>query len=135
MDMNQVGQNAWTPGVQHDTFIPDQLLSGPLQVVTDTGTITGGDYKRGTVLGQITATKKYISCLKTATDGSEKPCAILVDDVNASAHGEQPGGLYLMGEFNQNRVIIDGSWALADIKTALRPFGIFLRDSVKTPTS
>jgi hypothetical protein len=35
--------------------------------------------------------------VKTATDGSETPAAILVDDVDASTHGDQNGGLYLMG--------------------------------------
>jgi hypothetical protein len=43
--------------------------------------------------------------VKTATDGSEKPAAILVDNVDASTT-DQNGGLYLMGEFNQNHIIL-----------------------------
>ncbi|HAN4772714.1 TPA: head decoration protein [Escherichia coli] len=104
-----------------------------LQLVTDTGTITGGVYKRGTVLGMITASGKYTASVKTATDGSETPAAILVDDVDASTHGDQSGGLYLMGEFNQNHIIFDDSWTAPELKTALRPLAIFLKDSAQAP--
>jgi hypothetical protein len=115
-------------------FVPDQLIAGTLQLVTDTGIITGGAYKRGTVLGVVTASGKYTLSVKTATDGSEKPAAILVDDVDASTT-DQNGGLYLMGEFNQNRIIFDNSWAVPALKTALRPLAIFLKDSTQAPVA
>ncbi|EPP8464899.1 TPA: head decoration protein [Raoultella planticola] len=137
MTVNQVGQNAWVPGVQHDTFIPDQLLSGPLQVVSDTITVLTAStalYKRGTVLGVVTASGKYTLSVATATDGSQVPKAILADDVNATA-ADVLAGVYLMAEVNQNRITFDPSWTLSTLKTALRPFGIFLRDSVQAPAS
>ncbi|MEH8373629.1 head decoration protein, partial [Klebsiella pneumoniae] len=87
----------------------------------------------GTVLGMITASGKYTASVKTATDGSETPAAILVDDVDASTHGDQSGGLYLMGEFNQNYIIFDDSWTAPELKTALRPLAIFLKDSTQAP--
>jgi hypothetical protein len=99
--MDQFGQNQFAPGMKSALFVPDQLIAGTLQLVTDTGIITGGAYKRGTVLGMVTASGKYTLSVKTATDGSEKPAAILVDNVDAST-SDQNGGLYLMGEFNQN---------------------------------
>lgn len=133
--MDQFGQNQFAPGMKSSVFIPDQLVAGPLQIVTDTVTVSGGDYKRGTVLGMITASGKYTACLKTASDGSETPCAILVDDVNAATHGDQSGGVYLMGEFNQNRITIDTSWTIAGMKAALRPLAIFLKDSNQAPVS
>lgn len=137
MTVTSVGQNAWVPGVQHDTFIPDQLLSGPLQVISDTVTILTGSaatYKRGTVLGVITASGKYTLSVATATDGSQVPQAILADDVNATA-ADTLAGVYLMAEINKNRITFDPSWTLATLKPALRPFGIFLRDSVQAPAS
>ncbi|HHS9742170.1 TPA: head decoration protein [Raoultella ornithinolytica] len=137
MTVNQVGQNAWVPGVQHDTFIPDQLLSGPLQVVSDTITVLTAStalYKRGTVLGVVTASGKYTLSVATATDGSQVPKAILADDVNATA-ADVLAGVYLMAEVNQNRITFDPSWTLSTLKMALRPFGIFLRDSVQAPAS
>lgn len=132
--MDQFGQNAFAPGMKSALFVPDQLIAGTLQLVTDTGIITGGAFKRGTVLGLVAASGKYTQCVKTADDGSQVPVAILVDDVDASS-ADQNGGLYLMGEFNQNRVIIDASWSIADIKSALRPMAIFLKDSDKAPVT
>ncbi|AST79301.1 TPA: head decoration protein [Citrobacter farmeri] len=132
--MDQFGQNAFAPGMKSALFVPDQLVAGTLQLVTDTGIVTGGAFKRGTVLGLVAASGKYTQCVKTADDGSQVPVAILVDDVDASS-ADQNGGLYLMGEFNQNRVIIDASWSIADIKSALRPMAIFLKDSDQAPVT
>ena len=132
--MDQFGQNQFAPGMKSSLFLPDQLIAGTLQLVTDSGIITGGTYKRGTVLGVVTASGKYTLSVKTATDGSENPVAILVDNVDAST-ADQNGGLYLMGEFNQNHIIIDASWTLAAIKTALRALAIFLKDSVQAPVA
>ncbi|HHW8957234.1 head decoration protein [Morganella morganii] len=129
--MEQFSQNPFRPGVTHSVFNLDQLISGPLQVVTDTGIIAkGGLRKRGTILGVVAATGEYEVSKKDATDGSEKPSVILVDDVDTT-DGPLPGGLYLMGEFNQNRIIHDESWTAAELKDALRQFFIFLRDSVQ----
>ncbi|HAT1603382.1 TPA: head decoration protein, partial [Raoultella ornithinolytica] len=82
--MDQFGQNQFAPGMESSLFVPDQLIAGTLQLVTDSGTITGGTFQRGTVLGMITASGKYTQSVKTATDGSETPVAILVDNVDAS---------------------------------------------------
>lgn len=129
--MEQFSQNPFQPGVSHSVFNPDQLISGPLQVVTDTGIIAkAGILKRGTILGKVKASGEYAPSKKDAVDGSEIPCAILVDDVNTTEDGVS-GGVYLMGEFNQNRIIFDGAWTPAELKDALRPFSIFLRDSVQ----
>ena len=132
--MDQFGQNAFAPGMKSALFVPDQLVAGTLQLVTDTGIITGGAFKRGTVLGLVAASGKYTQCVKTAEDGSQLPGAILVDDVDA-ASSDQNGGLYLMGEFNQHRLIFDNSWTTADLKKALRPLAIFLKDSDQAPVT
>ncbi|HHG2633404.1 TPA: head decoration protein [Citrobacter freundii] len=132
--MDQFGQNAFAPGMKSALFVPDQLVAGTLQLVTDTGIITGGAFKRGTVLGLVAASGKYTQCVKTAEDGSQLPVAILVDDVDASS-SDQNVGLYLMGEFNQHRIIFDNSWTTADLKKALRPLAIFLKDSDQAPVT
>ncbi|ATF49851.1 head decoration protein [Citrobacter werkmanii] len=132
--MDQFGQNPFEPGMKSSLFVPDQLVAGTLQLVTDSGIITGGAFKRGTVLGLVSASGKYTQCVKTAEDGSQAPVAILVDDVDASS-SDQTGGLYLMGEFNQNRVTIDASWTIVEMKAALRLLAIFLKDSNQAPVS
>ncbi|QHB31874.1 head decoration protein [Yersinia canariae] len=132
--MDNFGQNAFQPGMRSSLFTPDQLVSGPLQLVTDTGVIAQAATLslRGTVLGKIKASGQYIKSVKTATDGSETPVAILVDNVDSTA-AAQRGGAYLMGQFNQNSIIYDNSWTLAELKTALRPYSIFLEDSIQAP--
>lgn len=37
-------------------------------------------YSLGTVLGKVTATGKYIACVRTAADGSQTPAAIYLGD-------------------------------------------------------
>ncbi|BBI92825.1 head decoration protein [Serratia symbiotica] len=133
--MDQFGQNQFAPGMKSSLFVPDQLVSGPLQLVTDSVTIgVSGALKRGTVLGMITATGAYIPSKKDATDGSEKPSAILVDNVDTTTTA-QTGGVYLMGEFNQHRLIFDKTWTIVDLKAQFRPLAIFLRDSLQSPVS
>lgn len=96
------GNSPFQPGVSQDAFIPDQLIGGDLKIVTHSGrTITGGAFKRGTVLGLITASGKYTIATAAANDGSQTPVEILVDDVDASA-ADALGGTYAMGEFNEN---------------------------------
>lgn len=71
----------------------------------------------------------YVLSVATAHDGSQKPCAVLVEDSDASG-GAVATGAYLMGEFNDRAVLFDPSWTVATLKAALRPFGIFLKSSV-----
>ena len=132
--MDNFGQNAFQPGMRSSLFMPDQLVSGTLQLVTDTGIIAqaAAIHLRGTVLGKITASGEYVKSVKTATDGSEAPVAILVDDVDTTTTSQR-GGVYLMGQFNQNRIIHDASWMLAELKTDLRTYSIFLEDSIQAP--
>jgi hypothetical protein len=133
--MDQFGQNQFAPGMKSSLFVPDQLVSGPLQLVTDSVTIgVSGALKRGTVLGMVTATGAYIPSKKDATDGSENASAILVDNVDTTTVA-QTGGVYLMGEFNQHRLIFDATWTIAELKAQFRPLAIFLRDSIQSPVS
>ncbi len=128
--MEQISQNPFQPGARQAVFVPDQLVAGQLQPVTDTVTIAkSGQLQRGAVLGQITASREYVLSKKDATDGSQIPSAILVDNVDATEHSVS-GGVYLMGEFNQNRIIHDESWTPPELTAELRKFAIFLRDSV-----
>ena len=132
--MDQFGQNQFAPGMKSSLFVPDQLVVSTLQLVTDSGTITGGTFLRGTVSRQKSPLVAIHQSVKTATDGSQNPAAILVDNVDASIT-DQNGGLYLMGEFNQNRIVYDNTWTVADLKSALRPLAIFLKDSLQAPVA
>lgn len=130
--MNEIGQNTFSPGMTSFVFVPDSLIANSLQLVTESITIASGQgvLLRGTILGQVTAGGNYKKSVKTATDGSQVPSAILIDNVDATGADVQGGG-YLMGEFNQHHIIFDDSWTVPTLSVALRPFAIFLRDSLQ----
>lgn len=60
------------------------------QVSRENITLTGGNYKAGTVLGKLTASGKYKQLTPAASDGSQTAVMILYDAVDASA-GDKPG--------------------------------------------
>ncbi|MDQ2763020.1 MAG: head decoration protein [Pseudomonadota bacterium] len=119
------------PGVTQDAFMPDQLIGGDLKIVTHAGRtlLAGQYYKRGTVLGLITASQKYTIATSAAADGSQVPCNILVDDVDATL-ADALGGIYAMGEFNANAVILGAGITLAAAKAALEVQNIYLKTAI-----
>lgn len=112
----------FVPGARSTLFVPDQLIAGNLKLVTDTVTIGASQTLiRGAVLGRVTATGDYVLSVETATDGSQIPCAILVDNVTTAAGATQTAGVYLQGEFNSNYLTFDASWSVTTLKAAIRP--------------
>lgn len=124
-----VGENPQVPSASAQTFVPDQLIAGPKQLVTRNVTITGGPFVRGTVLGKITASGKYTAALSASSDGSQTPTAILADYADGSA-GDVVAGVYLEGEFNVNAVTLGTGITATAAQDALRPLGIHLKSSV-----
>lgn len=131
LDPVSVGDNPETPGVAAEIYLPDQLIAGRFPIVTATVTISAGTLARGTVLGIVTSSGDYIESVKTATDGSQNPAAILADSSDASA-GAVIAGIYLTGEFNQNYLTFDSSWTVATLTPILRAQSIFLKPSVSS---
>jgi hypothetical protein len=130
LTVTSIGANAQVPGIAADAFIPDQLIAGPHQLVTDTVTIASGQViARGAVLGQITASGKYVLALSASADGSQTPSAIAADNIDASA-GDVLGGIYLAGEFNGNALTLGAGITLAAAKAALRPQSIYVKTAV-----
>ncbi len=131
LNPTSVGDNVQTPSIQAEIYVPDQLIAGRFPLVTQPVTIAAGAavLKRGTVLGIVTASGKYIQSVKTAADGSQNPVAILADDADPTG-GDVQAGVYLTGEFNQNAIIFDASWTVATLTAPLRALSIFLKPSV-----
>lgn len=119
--------NSAAPGIAAELYIPDQLIAGDLKLVTSPCIVASGAgvVKRGTVMGVVTATGKYIPSATAAVDGSQTPSGILVDGVDATS-ADVNSGVYLMGEFNANAMTIQ-TWGIAALTAALRPFGIFVK--------
>ena len=88
-------------------------------------TATGVVYSGGT-----SATGNYVLSVKTASDGSQVPTAILATTTTNVTSGPALAGAYVMGEFNQNAINFDPSWTLPQLQAAMRPYGIFLKSTV-----
>ncbi|ARF52779.1 head decoration protein [Pantoea stewartii] len=71
----------------------------------------------------------YVLSVRTATDGSQYPSAVLIDDVDSTAGAVNAGG-YFQVAVNVNRITYDDSWTVDDLKAELRGKGIFLKDSL-----
>jgi hypothetical protein len=71
----------------------------------------------------------YRKAVATAVDGSQVPAAILADDSDPSG-GDVNGGVYLTGEFNQNKIAYDNSFTLAALRDLLRVWNIHLKSAM-----
>ena len=128
ISVTNYGNFPQVPGAWDASYYPDQLIAGDLKIVTDNqAVITGAAIlKRGTVMGQITASGIYKQAVATATDGSQNPCGVLGDLTDPTA-GNVSGGIYLEAEVNANALIFDPSLTIAAIKAAFRPIGLFVK--------
>ncbi len=110
------------------THAPDKLIAGDAKIVTEPVTIASGSgaLTRGTVLGRITASKKYTMAVGTASDGSQTPDAILAGDVDATS-GDVAAIAYLSGEFNGAALALGAGLTPDGIREVLRDKNIYLK--------
>lgn len=117
--------------VTSTSFNYDNLIvTGTFPIVTDSLIISSGsNYKRGTVLGVITATGEAVAVDSTKTDGSQIPYAVLTQDTDATAV-DVLAPVYLTGEFNGDALVFGGTDTKTTHKAALRKIGIFIKTVV-----
>lgn len=110
------------------TFTPDNTLGGSFPIVTETVTLLAGRvYKKNTLLGKITASKKLTISLSAASDGSEVPDVILAEDVDAT-ESDKIGVVYKSVEINKNSVVVGAGHTIDSVKDILRGKSIFLKE-------
>lgn len=117
----------YDPSISSEAYAPDRLIAGDLKLVTrDVTILTGQVISRGTVLGKITSSGKYIKSLSAASDGSETPVAILADDVDATS-ADVNAPIYETGEFNEDQITLGTAHTVASVRDGLRALGIHLK--------
>jgi len=100
-------------------------------IVTDSGVIEAGSYKAGAVLGKVADTGVLkLSATKddagnAITDGSEKPFAILLEDVTTDVNKNVP--ILLLGEVKKDEITFGNGWDLESVVRALRDISIFAK--------
>ena len=115
------------PNPIRTNYTPDQLSAGDFPIVIDSGTIaTGQVLARGSVLGKITASGKYLLSASAAVDGSQAPVVILEEDIDTTG-GDAPAPIRLTGEVLGSELTLGAGHTLAGVKAALRPLSLFVR--------
>ena len=107
------------------SYDPTSLFAGAWPIrhrhptIASGANLAGAPLLRGTVLGRVTATDKYIPCVKTATDGSQVPAMVLAADTDASA-ADVVAPAYDEGEIDAEKLILDASWTIQTLQAQLR---------------
>jgi hypothetical protein len=87
--------------------------------------LSGQVLVRGAVLGKVAASGKYVLSVSAATDGSQVPAAILVDDINASGGDAAVLG-YTRGDFLASGLTLGAGHTVASVSVAFKDIGIFI---------
>ncbi|UUQ64233.1 head decoration protein [Pseudomonas fuscovaginae UPB0736] len=112
---------------ERKSYIPSQLSAGDFPVVMEAVVIAAGQkLKRGSVLGQVTASKEYLLCKAAAQDGSQAPSVILDQDVDTT-DGVRSAPVLLTGQVLGSQLVLGDGLSLATVKVALRPLSLFIR--------
>lgn len=107
------------------SYTPGDMYLGNYPLMTRGITVASGAgvLKRGTVLGQITASKKYLTSLAAAVDGSETPRLILAEDIDASA-ADVACKAYWSGDFDDSKLTFGTGITSAAAEAAFDAAGI-----------
>ena len=87
-----------------------------------------GALRRGSILGRVTANKKYRILNVANSDGSETARAILLEDVDADAQDSVAVAAFT-GVFNRTGLSVGGGGAVGDHEDALSDRCIFISDT------
>lgn len=107
------------------TYTPDRLFDRDTETRVRTIANGAGVLPRGTLLGKITASGKYLKSLSAAVDGSEVPDAILLEAVDASA-ADVNAAVAIAGKFNSAAITYGAGHTAAEVEDVLRTKDIYL---------
>jgi hypothetical protein len=118
LGVNKVGEMEW-----------GEILAGDFQNSTEEVTLASEqNLKLGSVLGKVTASGEYKLVNRAATDGSQEPYCVLMEDVNAT-DSTAVGIAYLTGEFIRGKLIFGGTDTWETHLVAARKNSIFFKES------
>ncbi|RJF81123.1 head decoration protein [Azospirillum cavernae] len=110
-----------------ERYTPQTLFSGSFPVHSEPRRIAAGQTLAAlSVLGRVTATGALTLSVQAATDGSEKPVAILLAATDTNA-GATDAPVYLAGCFNPALLVYGAGHDADSVKAALLGSPLFLR--------
>lgn len=108
------------------TFAPNDLIVSDVPVITRNVTIASGqNLPRGAVIGEITASKKFVLSAAAAADGSEAPALVLAFDVDASA-GDVVAAAYASAGLDSTKLTFGEGHTAETVEDAFRAAGASL---------
>lgn len=114
-------------GVTYDELFGGTAVAALTANVTIAKLSAAASYKRGTLLGVVTASGKYAIVDSTATTGEQVASVVLAGDVEVGTADDVVATVYTRGIFNREKLTVK---AAADSASAhegeLRKVGIYL---------
>jgi hypothetical protein len=130
--VTDLGVSVWSVKRPDGVYLPNYTSGSTYNnqikfVLTETSThaVLGDNFTVAALIGG----GNYIPSVATATDGSQKPVAILADLCDPSA-GAVNAPLYFAGEFNGDALTFDTSFSVATLTAALRSQNIYIKTYV-----
>lgn len=109
---------------------PDNLIADINPIVIKSGiTLKKGQgiLKRGTVLGEVKASKLMVKTDKSVTDGSEIASVVLAETVNTDKTSDVAAVAFKAGCFFSSELIFGGTSKMDDHKSQLRDVNIYTK--------
>ncbi|MFT0212839.1 head decoration protein [Pseudomonas sp. F1_0610] len=106
-------------------FTPSNLVAGSFPIHTKGVVIAAGQVLIAGALLGINDQGHYVHSVKAATDGSQNPCAILFEDVDAT-DGPTPAAVALTGAFSGDALVLGEGHTLNSVDADLRKLSIFV---------
>lgn len=108
-----------------ESYAVATLIAGDYPRITRKVTIAAGAaLAAGALLGQITASGKYVLSASASADGSQAPSVVLAEDIDASG-SDREAIVYLTGEFRTDAMTFGTGHTASSTRAALRALSIF----------
>lgn len=114
-------------GVNYDELIGGTAVSPMTANVTIAKLSDAAVYKRGTLLGVVTANSKYAIVDSAASTGEQVASVVLAQDVAVGTDNDVVATVYTRGIFNREKLLVKaGDDNATKHETELRKVGIYL---------
>ncbi len=111
--------------VHTEEYNSDSIVLSEWRVDEGVTLALGEELEAGAILGKVGADGTYKLSTASASDGSEVPSAILLEDVDASASAMEVPVL-LGGKVDENLLVLGSGHTLDSIRNTLREKNIYL---------
>jgi hypothetical protein len=115
-------------GYRIEDFNEDELLDPTVPMIDQPATIANGqNLVRGSVIGRITASKKWVLSVAAANDGSQVPRAVMLHDLVTTA--DTVTGVAVGGSFIASSLVLGAGHTIETVRAAFEDTGRYVVDA------